>query len=228
MTAYDRLATRFARIATIGEASSVLGWDAATMMPPGGGAARGDQLAVLAGISHSLLVAPVVGDDLAAAEGAAEACGAAGTGGIARGAGGAVEAGAVARAGGTAEAAGAVGTGGIARGGGTAEAGAAARANGAVETGGAAPTGGAVETGAVARAGGAVETGGEARGGSAAGGLATTVCKCPATGFVSNGTTDTVDFSGALSGDACVSDFARKFAITRKSSVSAVAVRAPG
>ena len=37
MTAYDRLTTRFARIATIGEASSVLGWDAATMMPAGGG-----------------------------------------------------------------------------------------------------------------------------------------------------------------------------------------------
>jgi carboxypeptidase Taq len=72
MTAYDRLAARFARIATIGEASSVLGWDAATMMPPGGGAARGDQLAVLAGQSHSLLVAPAVGDDLAAAEAAAE------------------------------------------------------------------------------------------------------------------------------------------------------------
>jgi carboxypeptidase Taq len=72
MTAYDRLATRFARIATIGEASSVLGWDASTMMPPGGGAARGDQLAVLAGLSHSLLVAPVVGDDLAEAEQASE------------------------------------------------------------------------------------------------------------------------------------------------------------
>jgi carboxypeptidase Taq len=72
MTAYDRLASRFARIATIGEASSVLGWDAATMMPPGGGAARGDQLAVLAGVSHSLLVAPVVGDELAAAEATAE------------------------------------------------------------------------------------------------------------------------------------------------------------
>ena len=72
MTAYDRLADRFARIATIGEASSVLNWDAATMMPPGGGAARGDQLAVLAGMSHSLLVAPVVGDDLAEAEAAAE------------------------------------------------------------------------------------------------------------------------------------------------------------
>jgi len=67
MTAYDRLTARFARIATIGEASSVLGWDAATMMPPGGGSARGDQLAVLAGMSHSLLVAPVVGDDLAEA-----------------------------------------------------------------------------------------------------------------------------------------------------------------
>jgi carboxypeptidase Taq len=75
MTAYDRLAARFARIATIGEASSVLGWDAATMMPPGGGAVRGDQLAVLAGMSHSLLVAPAVGDDLAAAEATADACG---------------------------------------------------------------------------------------------------------------------------------------------------------
>ena len=72
MTAYDRLAARFARIATIGEASSVLSWDAAAMMPPGGGAARGDQLAVLAGMSHSLLVAQVVGDDLAEAEAASE------------------------------------------------------------------------------------------------------------------------------------------------------------
>ena len=72
MSAYDRLAERFARIATIGEASSVLSWDAATMMPPGGGAARGDQLAVLAGVAHSLLVAPVVGEDLDAAESAGE------------------------------------------------------------------------------------------------------------------------------------------------------------
>jgi carboxypeptidase Taq len=68
MTAYDRLTARFTRIATLGEASSMLGWDAATMMPPGGGAARGDQLAVLAGLSHSLLSAPELGDDLAAAE----------------------------------------------------------------------------------------------------------------------------------------------------------------
>jgi carboxypeptidase Taq len=68
MTAYDRLSTRFTRIATIGEASSILGWDAATMMPSGGGASRGDQLAVLAGMAHSLLTAPVVGEDLADAD----------------------------------------------------------------------------------------------------------------------------------------------------------------
>ena len=71
MTAYTRLRDRFARIATIGEAGAVLGWDAAAMMPPGGGAARGDQLAVLAGLGHGLLTAPEAADDLAeaAAEG---------------------------------------------------------------------------------------------------------------------------------------------------------------
>ncbi len=73
MTAYDRLTARFTRIATLGEASSVLGWDAATMMPSGGGAARGDQLAVLAGLSHSLLSAPELGDELDAAEAVGEA-----------------------------------------------------------------------------------------------------------------------------------------------------------
>jgi carboxypeptidase Taq len=70
MTAYERLADRFTRIATIGEAGSVLGWDAAAMMPPGGGAARGDQLAVLAGLAHGMLTAPEMADDLQAAEAA--------------------------------------------------------------------------------------------------------------------------------------------------------------
>lgn len=68
MSAYDKLTARFARIATIGEAASMLGWDAATMMPPGGGSARGDQIAVLAGLSHDLLSLPEVGDELSAAE----------------------------------------------------------------------------------------------------------------------------------------------------------------
>ena len=68
MTAYDRLTARFARIATISEASAVLGWDAAAMMPPGGAAARGDQLAVLAGLAHGLLTSRDLGEDLAEAE----------------------------------------------------------------------------------------------------------------------------------------------------------------
>jgi carboxypeptidase Taq len=72
MAAYERLTALFARIATIGEASSVLGWDAAAMMPPGGAAARGDQLAVLAGLGHRLLTRPEVGQDLAEAEAAGE------------------------------------------------------------------------------------------------------------------------------------------------------------
>lgn len=68
--AYARLTARAARIATIGEAAAMLGWDAAAMMPPGGGPARGDQMAVLAGLAHGLAVAPEVADDLAAAEAA--------------------------------------------------------------------------------------------------------------------------------------------------------------
>ncbi len=68
MTAYDRLAAHFACMATIGEASAVLAWDASVWMPPGGAAARGDQLATLAGLSHGLLTAPEVADDLAAGD----------------------------------------------------------------------------------------------------------------------------------------------------------------
>lgn len=70
-SATARLMARFARIATIQEAAGMLSWDAAAMMPPGGAPARGDQLAVLAGLAHGLLVAPEVADDLARAEGAA-------------------------------------------------------------------------------------------------------------------------------------------------------------
>ena len=65
--AHERLEHRFARIATIGEAGAMLGWDAAAVMPQGGAAARGDQLAVLAGLAHNLLTAPEVEDDLAEA-----------------------------------------------------------------------------------------------------------------------------------------------------------------
>ncbi len=71
-TAYDRLIDRFARIATINECASMLGWDAAAMMPSGGGAARGDQMAVLAGLAHAELTDRRTGDDLAEAEAVGE------------------------------------------------------------------------------------------------------------------------------------------------------------
>ena len=67
-SAYQRLTARFRLISTLGECSSMLGWDASAMMPPGGGAARGDQLATLAVLAHQNLVAPEVAADLAAAE----------------------------------------------------------------------------------------------------------------------------------------------------------------
>ncbi len=67
-TAYTSLKSRFARIATLDEAAGLLSWDASAMMPPGGAAARGEQMAVLAGLSHELLTAPGLADDLAAAE----------------------------------------------------------------------------------------------------------------------------------------------------------------
>jgi carboxypeptidase Taq len=66
--AYARLKSRFARMAVVGEAGAVLHWDASAMMPPGGGAARGEQLATLAGLAHEMLTAPAVAEDLAAAE----------------------------------------------------------------------------------------------------------------------------------------------------------------
>src|SRR5260370_29622654 len=48
----------------------MLGWGAAAMMRPGGGGARGDQLAVLAGPAQELGTAPQVAADLAEAEAA--------------------------------------------------------------------------------------------------------------------------------------------------------------
>ena len=57
-SAYLQLENRFRRIGLIGEASAVLHWDSAAMMPEGGARARGDQLAELRAISHGILTAP--------------------------------------------------------------------------------------------------------------------------------------------------------------------------
>ncbi|GAN81213.1 carboxypeptidase M32 [Acidocella aminolytica] len=67
MSAYEALKSSFHRIACLDEASAMLGWDAAAMMPDGGAAARGEQLAVLAGLRHEFLCAPEIGDKLAEA-----------------------------------------------------------------------------------------------------------------------------------------------------------------
>lgn len=68
MSAYESLKTAFHRIACLDEASAILGWDAEVIMPPGGGEARGEQLAALAGLSHEALCAPEVAENLARAE----------------------------------------------------------------------------------------------------------------------------------------------------------------
>jgi carboxypeptidase Taq len=65
---YARLRARFARIAVIEEAQAMLGWDAAVVMPPGGAPARGEQLAVLAGLAHDLLVGRETADWLVDAD----------------------------------------------------------------------------------------------------------------------------------------------------------------
>ena len=67
-SAYAHLCARAERIAVIGESLAILNWDSSAMMPPGGAASRGDQIAVLAGLAHELATAPEVGEWLDAAE----------------------------------------------------------------------------------------------------------------------------------------------------------------
>ncbi|MAH83204.1 MAG: carboxypeptidase M32 [Rhodospirillaceae bacterium TMED8] len=68
VVAYKTLETRFHRIALLSEATSVLNWDAATVMPQGGATARGAQLAELRAVTHGLITAPDIGDLIAEAE----------------------------------------------------------------------------------------------------------------------------------------------------------------
>jgi len=68
--AYDWLQRRFHRLGALGEAAGVLHWDLSVTMPPGGGAARAEQLAALSVTRHELLTDPAVGDRLDAAEAA--------------------------------------------------------------------------------------------------------------------------------------------------------------
>jgi len=68
MSAYQLLQARFQRLGALAGARAILYWDMATMMPPGGAASRGEQLAALEVVRHELLVAPQTAELLAAAE----------------------------------------------------------------------------------------------------------------------------------------------------------------
>jgi carboxypeptidase Taq len=57
MSAYIALEQRLKRLADLGGAAAVLSWDQAAVMPKGGNAARGEQLAALGGLAHEILTA---------------------------------------------------------------------------------------------------------------------------------------------------------------------------
>lgn len=62
MTPYQQLEQRFRRVALVGDAVGMLHWDMSTVMPEGGAAARGEQMATLRVISHEILAAPETGE----------------------------------------------------------------------------------------------------------------------------------------------------------------------
>jgi len=64
-SAYQQLEMRYRRIGLLSEAGAILHWDSAAMMPEGGAAARGEQLAELSAISHGILTGPEISDLLA-------------------------------------------------------------------------------------------------------------------------------------------------------------------
>ena len=58
MTPYQQLEARFRELSHLGHAQSMLSWDDASMMPAGGGEARGEALATIAGVVHQMLTDP--------------------------------------------------------------------------------------------------------------------------------------------------------------------------
>ena len=66
-SAYGRLEALFRRMGAIGEATSILHWDASTMMPSGSSEARAEQLAALKAIQHDMIAAPETAELMAAA-----------------------------------------------------------------------------------------------------------------------------------------------------------------
>ncbi len=67
--AYAELVRRSREVSTLNSCAAVLGWDQQTYMPPNGAGLRGDQMALLAGLTHAKATDPKVGELLAAVEG---------------------------------------------------------------------------------------------------------------------------------------------------------------
>ncbi|MBP2226993.1 carboxypeptidase Taq [Azospirillum agricola] len=68
MTAYRELERRYARIAAIGDALGILGWDTQTIMPEGANDGRAEQTATLSVLAHEMATDPRIGDLLGEAE----------------------------------------------------------------------------------------------------------------------------------------------------------------
>src|SRR5688500_20240267 len=70
-SAYSKLEQRFRRLAALQEASGMLHWDMATVMPDGGRPARAEQLATLGVVCHEILTDAETGALLDQADGEA-------------------------------------------------------------------------------------------------------------------------------------------------------------
>ncbi len=62
LSAYTELEDRFRRTALLGESIGMLSWDQSVMMPEGGATARGEQIAALSVIRHSMMTDPALGE----------------------------------------------------------------------------------------------------------------------------------------------------------------------
>jgi carboxypeptidase Taq len=62
MMDYQQLEKRFRRLGALQEASGVLQWDSAVLMPEGGAGARAEQLATMKVVCHEILTEPAMGD----------------------------------------------------------------------------------------------------------------------------------------------------------------------
>ena len=67
MTSYQAIEKRFRRLGALQEASGVLQWDSAALMPERGAGARAEQLATMKVVCHEILTDPANGDLLAGA-----------------------------------------------------------------------------------------------------------------------------------------------------------------